>query len=176
VVEQRARYDGLIQIIVHSGCDGHRLPPGRSVVRRARSELGPRKIGDKTPAARVPPSLVDDRADRVRKIRGFRSVQGDFRNGVLALKRLTSSFEIDVFGQTLKIIRAPLCSRDFSLSSLNGNRRNVRPVPVGEADDATQTKDWQRKHREKGQTPVRAGESVSESISPCYAPDARLVE
>src|SRR6185437_15676767 len=140
MIEQRTRHDGIVQIIVFRCRHSQRLPPGRSAIRRQCTELGPREVRNETAATRIPPSLVDHRANRMREVPRLRSVHRDFRNGVLALERLTSSLEVDVLRQTLEIISAPLRACSLPLNTLDASGLELSSVPVGEADDTSQAK------------------------------------
>jgi hypothetical protein len=68
--------------------------------------------------------------------RGDDSSQGDFGNCVLAFERFPASFEIDVLGEALQIICAPVRMCCFPLHGLNAGRLDARSVQVGKIDDA----------------------------------------
>jgi len=78
---------------------------------------------------------VDHTANRVRKVFRPSPVQGHFGNRVLAFQRLAAGFEIDVLGEALQIIRAPLCQGPCALCDLQPGGLDSRAVNVGKADD-----------------------------------------
>src|SRR5437879_8831795 len=125
---------------------------------------------------RIPPSLVNHFADRVREVLGPCPIQGDFGNRVLACERLAASFEIDVLGEALQINFAPTRTCYFPLHGLNACRLDARSVHVGKIDDARHTKDRQPEHHKERQVFLLADQPVGESAAPDYRPDARFAE
>src|SRR4029077_15570210 len=141
VIEQCSWHKRRVQVLVGSVRHGHRLLPGRSVLRGQRAELGPREVRNKTPTDRIPPRLVDHIADRVREVLRSRPVHGDFGNRVLTFEWFAASFEVDILCEALQIISASTRTCSLPLYDLNTGRLDARSVQVRKTGDAYHTQD-----------------------------------
>ena len=102
----------------------------------------------------------------MRKVLGPCSIQRNFRDGVLAPKRLTAGFEVDVLGEALEVSFAALGEPCFERHGLDGGGLDARSLEAGKADDAGYTNDWHSDHCEERQVVPRVDQPPRQFATP----------
>src|SRR5262249_8780090 len=105
-------------------------------------------------------------ADRVREVLRTCAIESDLGDGVLAFKRLTARFEVDVLCETLQIELAPISGLLLAAQRLDPLRRNFGPLGVSESNDGADRQHRQRQHREETEILLVADAPIEDESAP----------